>query len=308
MSAKKERRKFIPVGGQAIIEGIAMRGPEKTCVAIRTPDGSIDKQMLPTKKNPLQKVPVLRGAVAMVMSLVQGYGYISRSADIAFADDPEPESKLDRWIDEKFGDKASQIITVLAAFLGVVLAVLLFTLLPTFLAGGIAKLFSLKKGLAAIEALFKVAIFLLYLFLVTRTKEVHRVFEYHGAEHKSITCVEMGEERTVENVRRHSRFHPRCGTSFLFVVLAVSILVYAFIPWTGVLSRSILKILLLPVIMGVSYEIIQLAGRHDNLVSRIVSAPGLLMQRLTTFEPDDQQIEVAIEALKMVLPEEDGRV
>lgn len=297
------KRTFIPVGGQAIIEGIAMRGPEKTCIAIRQPDGEIYTELQDTKKNPCAKIPVIRGAVAMVMSLVNGYGYISKSADIALEEELEPETKFDKWLDEKLGDKGSEYVMVIAAVLGVLLALTLFTVLPTFLAGLIGKLFGFTSGIPFFESLFKVVIFILYLFLVTRSKDIHRVFEYHGAEHKTITCIESGDELTVENVRKHSRFHPRCGTSFLFFFVLVSIVIFSLIPWTGVFSRSIIKILLMPVVMGIAYEVIQLAGKHDNAVSRVFSAPGLAIQRLTTFEPDDSQIELAIAAISKVLPE-----
>lgn len=294
------------IGGQAVIEGIAMRGPAETCLATRLPDGTIHTEMYPTKANPVGRVPFLRGAVAMILSLVAGYKYLMKSADLAYPDEKgESTEKLLDEADKKEKERTAAGWTgVVSGVLGSLLAIVLFTVLPTFLTGLLARFVNIEGWKALIEGVLKIAIFLLYLFAVTRMKDIHRVFEYHGAEHKTIACYEHREELTPANVRRFSRFHPRCGTSFLFIVLLVSILIGSFIPWGSTLVRALIKIALLPVVMGISYEIIQYAGGHDNLLSRVLSAPGLWVQRLTAFEPDDSQIEVAVAALKAVLPKE----
>ncbi|MEA5050249.1 MAG: DUF1385 domain-containing protein [Oscillospiraceae bacterium] len=289
------------IGGQAIIEGIVMKGPEKTCMAVRRPDGEISADVYATHKNPLRKIPILRGAAAMILSMIEGYKSIMKSSDIAFPDGGGDDA-FDRFIKKKFGDKAGMAVGAVAAVLGTLLAVALFILLPTYLTGALSNVLPLGGWRSAVEGVIKIAIFLLYLFAVTRQKDIRRVFEYHGAEHKSIACYEHGDELTVENVRKYSRFHPRCGTSFLFIVILISILAGAFIPWTQTAVRALAKLALLPLIMGISYEIIKYAGAHDNLLCRILSAPGLWIQRLTAFEPDDSMIEVALTALKAVLP------
>ncbi len=294
------------IGGQAVMEGIAMRGPVETCLAARLPDGTIYTEMHPTKKNAVKKIPFVRGAVAMILSLVDGYKYLMKSADLAFPDD-ESETSEQRVAEatekEKQRNDKNGWIGVVGGVLGGMLAIVLFMVLPTFLTGLLARFVDIEGYKALVEGVLKIVIFIAYLFLVTRMKEIHRVFEYHGAEHKTITCYEHGEELTPANVRKYSRFHPRCGTSFIFIVLIISILVGSFIPWGSTLVRALLKILLLPVVMGIAYEIIQYAGAHDNVLCKILSAPGLWVQHLTAFEPDDSQIEVAITALKAVIPE-----
>ena len=305
------------VGGQALLEGIMMRGPKKVAAAVRRPDGGIELKVDDVKPHGWTKIPVVRGVCNMVVSLVDGYRYLTYSAEISMTEEEsaEQESKLDRWLSEKLGDKAMGVVTTVAALAGAGLAILLFSILPTTLIGLLARLIeTLGGGLSdfiktLLEGVVKIGIFLSYLALVSRMKEIHRVFCYHGAEHKTIACYEAGEALTVENVKKHRRFHPRCGTSFLFIVLIISILVCSVLPWGSVLGRIGLKLLVLPVIVGVAYEIIKLAGRHDNALTRAISAPGLWLQRLTTQEPDDSMIEVAIEAVRPVLPEtpEEGK-
>ena len=291
------------IGGQAVIEGIAMKGPRLTCLAMRSPSGDIQTEISDTEKNPLKNIPILRGVAAMYLSLKSGYSYIMRSTDVAFPDGEE-DDKFDRWLKEHFGEKTNQAIGVFAAVLAGFLSVALFVLLPTVITGLLAKVLPIENIKTLIEGILKVIIFLSYLFLVSRMKDIKRVFMYHGAEHKSIFCFEAGEELTVENVRKMGRFHPRCGTSFLFITVLISIIVFSFVPWTSTLMRVLYKLLCLPVIMGLSYECIKYAGRHDNILSRIMSAPGLWVQRLTVFEPDDEMIEIAIAALKAVIPED----
>ncbi len=292
------------IGGQAVMEGVMMKGPERSCLAVRLPDGSIKTETEQTRKNPVARVPLIRGAVAMVLNLIDGYRYLMRSADLAFPEEAGEKSGLERWLEKKLGDKAASLFGAIGGLLGALLAVALFIVVPAFITGLLAKALPIEGFRSLVEGVLKMAIFILYLFLVTRLKEIHRVYEYHGAEHKTIACYEHGEELTVENIRKHSRFHPRCGTSFIFIVLILSILVSSFISWDNVAIRALLKLATLPVVMGVAYELIQFAGRHDNILCRIISAPGLWVQRLTTFEPDDDVIEVAVASLKPVLPDD----
>ena len=294
------------VGGQALMEGIMMRGPEKICCAVRKPDGTIDLTYDTVTTRWYNKVPLLRGVCNMAENLYKGYKYLMHAADIAMegTEDAEPESKLDKWLDEHTGPVFQNVLMGCAAFAGVVLALFLFTFLPTFLTGRLIRFVPLGRwGRVILEGALKMAIFLLYMYLCTRMKDLHRVFEYHGAEHKTIACYEAGLPLTVENIRKQSRFHPRCGTSFMILVIIISIFLYAVLPWTSTGLRVVYKLCMFPLLVGVSYEILKWAGRSDSALSHIVSQPGLWMQRLTTFEPDDSMIEVAIAAVTPVLPE-----
>ena len=295
------------VGGQALMEGVMMRGPKRLCCAVRRPDGGIETDIkeLPPKKW-YEKVPFVRGVFAMIGSMITGYQCLMYSADIAMQDseDSEPESKLDKWLDEHLGEKFQNALTVCAALMGGVVAILLFSVTPTSVVGFVSRFVPLGRwGRVVLEAVLTMAIFVAYLALCSRMKEIHRVFEYHGAEHKTIACYEAGEPLTVENIRKYSRFHPRCGTSFLILTLLVSIAVFSVIPWTGTALRVVYKLLFLPLVMGISYELLKLCGRTDNLLTHIIRAPGLWVQRLTVFEPDDSMIECAIQAVTPVLPE-----
>ena len=298
------------IGGQALIEGVMMRGVGKAAMAVRMPDGTreveIEKTKLAKDKSFVFRVPFVRGIFNFIDNMIFGYKYLMKSAEKSGLDMEESESKFDKWLEKHFGDKLMKVVSGISMVLGLVLAVGLFILAPMGIVWLLEKAVPLGAFKTLIEGLIKIAVFVAYLALVSQTKDIKRVFEYHGAEHKSIACYEAGEELTVENVKKHKRFHPRCGTSFLLIVLIVSILVYSLIQfsWGNLLLRAALKILLLPVIVGISYEIIKLAGRYDNFFTRILSAPGLWIQRFTTREPDDSQIEVAIASLKPVLPEE----
>ena len=298
------------IGGQALIEGIMMRGLDKTSMAVRLPNGKIDVEKWDSGDlvHPkwYRKIPLVRGCVNMVESLIVGYKCLMKSAEKSIPDDEEEEepSKFEQKIESIFGDKLFKIVGTIGTILGVVLALLLFMYVPMLIVKGISYLVPLGGWKTVIEGIIKIIIFILYLWGVSRLKDIRRTFEYHGAEHKSIACYEAGEELTVENIKKYRRFHPRCGTSFLLIVLVISILVFSVVTWNSMLIRILLKIALLPVVVGISYEIIRIAGRYDNIVTRIISAPGLWLQRLTTREPDASQIEVAIAALKEVLPED----
>ena len=294
------------IGGQAVMEGIAMRGPKQTCLAIRLPDGNIHTELSPTAENPFQRIPLLRGAAAMVLSLASGYRFLMRSSDLCL---PEgEEDAFDRWVKKHFGEDNKllpAIIGILAGFLSIAL----FVLLPTVITGLLSKLLPfLIKFRTVIESLLKVLIFILYIYYSSKLPDIARVFRYHGAEHKTIFCYENREPLTVENVKKYGRFHPRCGTSFMFITLLISIVIFSFVPWTSTFTRVLYKLLCLPLIMGISYEFIRYAGAHDNLLSRLLSAPGLWIQRLTVFEPDDSMIEVAIASLIPVIPDEEGDI
>ena len=303
------------IGGQALMEGILMRGVDKQSIVVRTPEGLVSK-VEPLKlikdRYPILGWPFIRGVVNFADSMAKGMKALTYSAQFLPEEEQEEPSKLDLWIEKKFGmEKAEKIVIGVAMVLGLALSIGLFILLPTFLVGLFPGLRANDGVRTLLEGVVKMVIFFGYMAAVSRMKEIKRVFAYHGAEHKTIYCYEHGKELTVENVRKESRFHPRCGTSFLLVVLVLSIfafiLVNAFLGVESVLLRSLVKIALLPIEVALCYELNRWLGRHDNLgISRILSWPGRQMQHLTTCEPDDSMIEVAIEALKLVIPEEKG--
>ena len=314
MNQPKQERFKTSVGGQALMEGIMMRGPKSICCAVRKPDGTIETKIEPTPTHGIwTKIPLVRGAISMVESLIMGYRYMMYSAQVSMGDDYDPEEEetaFEKWVGDHLGKKAEDVLLGVAAVLGGLFAILLFTVLPTVLVGGVNRLLPLGRWSKVIlEAVLKVAIFLSYMVAISKMKEIHRVFEYHGAEHKTIACYEAGDALTVENVRKYTRFHPRCGTSFLILVVIVSVFLYSVLPWSSTGLRVVFKLLLLPVVMGISYELLKWCGRSDNLATRIIRQPGIWVQHLTVFEPDDSMIEVAIAAVTPVLPEdpEDGR-
>ena len=290
------------VGGQALLEGIMMTGPFKSAMAVRKPNGEIDISTWETKQfTGIRKVPFVRGTFNFIDTLIQGYDCLMKSAEIS-GQEEEPD-KLELWLNKVFGKAAGAVFGTIVTILAAVLAVGLFFGVPALIAGFAGKYIESKVALSAIEGVIKIVMFLAYIIGVSKMSDIHRTFMYHGAEHKTIFCYEQGLELTVENVRKQQRFHPRCGTSFLLIVLVVSILVSSVITWENMLLRVALKILMLPITVGISYEIIKFAGRHDNWFTKIISAPGLWFQNFTTQEPDDSMIEVAIAAVKPVLPE-----
>ena len=303
-------------GGQALLEGILMQGPGKRAMVVRKADGQLvieEEEVKP--RSGLAKLPFLRGLFIFGGSMVHGMKALMRSAELSDDGTAEEEelTGIDKWISEHFEDeKAVAIIVTLAAVIGIVFSIGLFILLPTALTGliGLAWTTMPLWARSVIEGVLKVVIFMIYLYLCSKTREIHRVFEYHGAEHKTIYCYENGLELTVENVRRQPRHHPRCGTSFLFVVIAVSIflsiVIFTPLEIENTFLRMALHLLMLPIIVGVTYEFNRYVGGHDGPVCRALRAPGMWMQNFTTFEPDDSMLEVGIEALKRVLPEEKG--
>lgn len=313
--AKHEKKETFrtSIGGQALIEGILMRGPEKQAIVVRAPEGLVTKVevlKLVRDRYPVLGLPIIRGVVTFLDSMVKGIKALMFSADYFPDDEAAQPSKLDKWLEAHVSaEKLQSVLVGVSLVLSLGLTLLLFMLLPTFVAG----LFHAKSALVhnLIEGVIKIAIFLGYLILCSKQKDVHRVFQYHGAEHKTIFCYEAGLPLTVENARIQPRHHPRCGTSFLFVVIVVSILfssvVFTQVEWQNLWVRVGMHLLLLVPVVGITYEFNRFVGRHDNAVTRALSAPGMWLQNFTTFEPDDSMLEVAIEALKLVLPDEKGK-
>ena len=299
------------IGGQALIEGILMRGPEKQAIVVRSPEGLVKKVedlRLTKKRAKILSWPLIRGGVNFGASMFNGVKALMFSADY-FPDEAggaEP-SKFEKWAEKHLGsERVEKAVTYFAVVVGIAFSVGLFILLPTFLTGLIPGIRENYVARNLIEGAVKIALFLGYMILVSRMKDMKRVFSYHGAEHKTIRCYEAKLPLTVDNVRPMTRFHPRCGTSFLLVVVCISILCGAFLRVSNTFARMGLHLLMLPVIVAISYEINRFVGRHDNAFTRALTAPGLCMQRFTTNEPDDSMIEVAIEALTAVIPEEEG--
>lgn len=320
--AKNTTKKITSIGGSALIEGIMMRGPKRTTVCVRTGENEIYSEdvsitTIPSKCK-IFKLPFLRGIAGLIDSMRLSYKSLMLSADKAIEageiEEEEP-SKFEKWLDEKFGDKLVKILMVFASIIGVALAVGLFFFLPSFLFDLSANFVPIFQGegetavfwKSVFEGVLKIVLFLSYIIVCSQMTEMKRVFMYHGAEHKTIFCYENEEELTVENVKKQTRFHPRCGTSFMVLMLIVGIVIGLFIPVApfglGYL-RPVFKILLLPLSCGIGYELIKICGKHDNTFTRIIAAPGLWAQRITTKEPDDKMIEVAIEAIKAVIPED----
>lgn len=302
-------KRITNIGGQALMEGIMMVGPNRTAAAFCDPQGNISTEDITfdsmLKKHAFMRLPFLRGTFAMVDSMRRGYQALSLSAEKYLGEDEEELTGIDKWLNDHFGDKVTAAIMTVASVLGVGLAILLFFMLPTVL-------FNLASGAAGgaieplrslFEGVFRMLIFLGYLAVMTLIPDIKRTFMYHGAEHKTIFCYENEEPLTVENVQKQSRFHPRCGTSFLVLMLVISIIVGFFIPFTNPLLRTLVKILLIPVVMNIGYEALRLCGKHNNVFTRTIAAPGLWVQRLTTKEPDDNMIRAAISAMEAVVPE-----
>lgn len=292
------------IGGQALIEGVMMRGIDKAAMAVRLPDGEIDVEEWELKKpSVFRKIPFIRGTINFIVSLTDGYKCLMKSAEKSMADEEEEMTKFEKWLDDKFGDKIVTFVSIVALVLRLALAVGLFFFVPTFIAKGVQHFADNKLVLSATEGIIKIGLFVVYIWLTGLLPDISRQYEYHGAEHKTIACYEAGLELNVENIKKQTRFHPRCGTSFIFIILIVGILVFSFVTWSSGLTRALIRIALMPVVIGISYELIRLAGRYDNLFTKIISAPGLALQRLTTKEPDEKVIEVAIEAMKPCIPD-----
>lgn len=300
------------IGGQALLEGLLMMGPENIAIAVRKPDGEIvlDKKPLPTK-TPITKIPFVRGSVNLFRQMVVGVKALMYSADFVEIEneaDQKP-SKVDAFIEKLFKDKGKDAVIYASVIIALAMSIGLFIILPNLL----ASLIHLDKTTAGVvlynlfEGVIRILIFFIYIYLATLLNDIKRVWQYHGAEHKTIHCYEHGDELTVENVRKYSTKHPRCGTSFLFLVMIVSVVMFSFLGWYHPLINALLRLLLIPLVAGIAYEILRFAGRHtDWLAMKIINAPGMLFQYLTTREPDDAQIEVAIVAMENVLVKNDS--
>ncbi len=312
------------IGGQALIEGIMMKGPKGTAMSVRMPDGTIDTELEEApkkKKSILFRIPIVRGVFAFADSMISGYKYLMKSADKAMTEEEKEEdmSKLDKWLSEHLSDKMMTVVTGVSSIIGVLLAMVIFLYLPIetvdLFDEFILTSIDISKYHTLFEGIMRIIIFILYMYLCSKMSMIKRVFMYHGAEHKTIFCYENGLELTVENVRKMSRFHPRCGTAFMFVMLILSmilsfslVLIFPALATINKVLWMLIKIAILPFVMGLGYEFIKYAGKHENAVVNFLSYPGLLMQRITTVEPTDDIIEVAIESIKAVLtdnPEDD---
>lgn len=301
---KKEH--ITSIGGSAVMEGVMMRGPKEIATAVRKPDGEIEidrraVSSLVTKYH-VNKIPVIRGVFAFFDSMISSIRALMWSAEFVDLED-DSESKFDKWLTEKFGDKVKDIVIYFSLFISVIFSVGLFFVLPHFITSLLENVIKSNLIKTLIEGVIRISIFLGYVLLASRMEDIKRVFQYHGAEHKTIFCYEAGLDLTVENARSMSRLHPRCGTSFLVYVMIISIILFSFVSWGNMWIRLGMKLLLLPVVAGISYEIIRWAGRSKNKVVCVISRPGMWLQNITTREPDDSQLEVAIESMKAVLTE-----
>lgn len=291
------------IGGQALIEGILMRGPEKVSIAVRRQDGEIElktEDIKPSKFKKIKKLPVIRGIFMLIDSLSMGMDALMYSASFYEDEDEVEKESIISKVFGKYAEKAENIITILISF---VLALLFFFFLPTWITSLFKNKINSSLGLNLIEGVIRLIIFFVYVILISKTEDIKRVFMYHGAEHKTISCYEHGEELTVENVKKYSTLHPRCGTSFLFTVMFVSIIVLSLFGWPNPVMRMVTRIICLPIIVGVSYEINRQIGKSDGKISKVLSSPGLFVQKVATVkEPDESMIEVAIIAMQEVIP------
>ena len=317
MAEKKASGAFrTSIGGQALIEGVMMRGPEKQAIAVRDQEGQIilrvEELKLIKDRYPILGLPIIRGAVNFIAALLCGVKALMYSADFFPEEEASEPSKFEQWLEKKLGSaKLEKAVVVFAVVLSVVMTVGLFILLPTFLAGLVDPYINSAAVHNLIEGVVRIAIFLAYLILCSQQKDIKRVFAYHGAEHKSIFCYEQGLPLTPENAAKMPKHHPRCGTSFLFVVLVVNILVtsvvFSFVEWRNMWVRVGLHLLILPLIVGITYEFNRYVGRQDSALTRLLARPGMWLQNFTTNEPDESMLEVAIAALTAVIPTEQGK-
>lgn len=295
----------VSVGGQAVIEGVMMQSKDKRAVAVRKSNGKIVlkknniKSWINEKK--LDKIPFLRGGFILIETMIEGIKSLNFSSEF-FTEDME-EDAFDKFIKRIFKDKANDAMIWISLLLSLVISVGIFMVIPTTVGGIFSKIIDNKLILNLIEGIIRISILFAYLVIISKNSDIRRVFEYHGAEHKSIHCYESGLELTVENARKFTTLHPRCGTNFLFIVMATSIILFSFFGWPNPLIRIAMRILFIPIVSGISYEIIKFLGKYDNKLTKIVAYPGMMLQKITTKEPDDEQLEVALTALKAVINE-----
>ena len=293
------------VGGQALIEGVMMQSKDKRAIAVRKSDGKIviKKNKIKSwisEKN-IDKIPFIRGSFILIENMIEGVNSLNYSSEF-FIDEDEEEDKFDLFLKKIFKDRANDVIVSISMVLAMILSIGLFVLIPTFVGGLFSNIISSKVILNLIEGIIRILILFIYIVLISKNKDIERTFQYHGAEHKAVYCYENNLELTVENARKFTTLHPRCGTNFLFIVMSTSIILFSFFGWPNPL-RVVMRILCIPIVAGISYEIIRFLGKYNNKFTKIVAYPGMMLQKFTTKEPDDSQLEVALEALKAVVNE-----
>ena len=300
------KEKLGKVGGQAVIEGVMMQSQDYKAVAVRKSNGEIEvkKEKIKSwvKDKKIDKIPFLRGAFILIDTMISGINSLNFSSSF-FLDEDEEEDAIDKFLKKVFKDKANDAIIAVSLIISLLFSIGIFVLIPTFIGGLFAKFINNHIALNLIEGIIRIAILITYMALVSLNSDIKRVFQYHGAEHKSIYCYEKDLELTVENSKKFGRLHPRCGTNFLFIVMFTSIILFSFFGWPNPLLRVAIRIICIPIVAGIAYEIIKFLGKYNNILSKIVAYPGMMMQKITTNEPDDEQLEVALVALKAVLNE-----
>ncbi len=293
------------IGGQAVIEGVMMQSKTKRAIAVRKTNGEIivkknDIKSWVSDKN-IDKIPFIRGAFILIETMIEGIKSMNFSSEFFLEEEEEEEGFFDNIISNVFKDRANDVVIILSIILGLGLATLLFVVTPTIIGGFFSNIVSNKIVLNLIEGITRICILFIYIILISKNRDIQRVFEYHGAEHKAIYCYENNLELTVYNAKKFTTLHPRCGTNFLFIVMFTSIILFSFFGWPNPLIRIIMRIVCIPIVAGISYEIIKLLGKYNNILTRIVAYPGMMLQKFTTKEPDDKQLEVALESLKAVI-------
>lgn len=292
------------VGGQALIEGVMMQSKEKRAIAVRKPNGKIVIKKNKIKswisdKN-IDKIPFIRGSFILIENMIEGINSLNYSSEF-FIEEDEEEDKFDLFLKKIFKDKSNDIIIGISMVLALIFSLGLFVLVPTFIGGLFSNITNNKVILNLIEGIIRILILFAYIFIISKNKDIERTFQYHGAEHKAVYCYENNLELTVENAKQFTTLHPRCGTNFLFIVMSTSIILFSFFGWPNPLIRIIMRIICIPVVAGISYEIIRFLGKYNNRLTKIIAYPGMMLQKFTTKEPDDSQLEVALEALKAVV-------
>ena len=293
------------VGGQALIEGVMMQSKEKRAIAVRKADGEIVIKKNKIKswindKN-IDKIPFVRGSFILIENMIEGINSLNYSSEFFMDEEDEEEDKFDILIKKIFKHKANDVVLGIAMVFAILISIGMFVLTPTFIGGLFSKIISNKVILNLIEGIIRILILFAYIVIISKNKDIERTFQYHGAEHKAVYCYENNLELTIENARKFTTLHPRCGTNFLFIVMSTSIILFSFFGWPNPLARVIMRIVCIPVVAGISYEIIRFLGKYNNKLTKIVAYPGMMLQKFTTKEPDDSQLEVALAALKAVV-------
>ena len=293
------------VGGQAVIEGVMMQSKKYRAIAVRKNNGQIEvkKEKISSWVNDkkIDKIPFLRGSFVLIETMIQGIKSMNYSSEFFLEEDDNKEDFFDKFMNRVFKDKANDVVMFMSLLIAMILSIGLFVFIPTTVSGLFSTIIKSSILLNLIEGLIKIGILILYMLIISRNEDISRVFMYHGAEHKTIYCYENNLELTVENAKKFTTLHPRCGTNFLFIVMFTSIILFSFFGWPNILVRVIMRILCIPIVAGISYEIIKFLGKYNNILSKIVAYPGMMLQKITTKEPNDEQLEVAIKALKAVI-------